>query len=433
MWQRAIACGMLGIFASGLARGQTVKRVADINPGPGGGDACYLTVYNDQLYFRANDLPGGSDAELWRFDGTDVTRAADIRPGVEGSSPWDLTVYGGMLYFGATGASGPGRLWRYDGSSASQAPGSSPPQLDVFSDLTVFDGRVFYRGAAFGTYGIELWKYNGASQTVIDLWPGTGSSGPKELIEYDGSLYMNAVNQQLWRLNAAADGADQVTFEGDGFSPESPVVYDEALYFRAYDSAYGYELWRYDGATTERVSDIAPGAAFGSPSGMTVFGEKIYFSADDGEHGFELWSYDTAEGAQMVCNINQNPPPSGGEDPQHHANPSDFFVFGDQLYFSADDGVHGRELWSYDGISEPQLVADIYPGEYGSDVGDFCVYRGELYFSANDGTLGGELSYLDDNGLFVLTVVPEPSSGVLAVLGLLALGLLGRRAVGHRH
>lgn len=430
---RIIVSSLLAIsLLAGSLPAQVVRRVADINPGPGGGGAGGLTVFQGSLYFTANDLPHGSDVELWRYDGTGVERAADIRPGSDGSSPWDLTVLGDTLYMAARGPTGPARLWQFDGDTAMQvptAPASDQPQLDSFSELTVFDSKLFYRATLFGTYGTELWKSDGTDQDVIDLVPGTGHSGPKEFVEYNGSLYMNS-RQQLWKLNAMATGATQMTNEPGSFSPESPAVFDGAIYFRAYDAAHGYELWRYQDGTNDaqRVSDIAPGTAFSSPSGMTVFRDKLYFSADDGVTGSELYSYDATNGAVLVHNINQTPPPTGGEDPEHHANPSEFFVFNDLLYFAADDGVHGRELWKYDGAGVPQLVADIYPGQYGSSVGGFAVYQDQLFFSANDGTLGGELSQLDDNALFALAV-PEPSGLVLVALAGITLIALYRRSM----
>jgi len=41
--------------------------------------------------------------------------------------------------------------------------------------------------------------------------------------------------------------------------------------------------------------------------------------------------------------------------------PSDFIVFDNALYFSANDGVHGKAVWKYDGTTA-SLVADINPG-----------------------------------------------------------------------
>ena len=59
-----------------------------------------LTVFNDELYFRATTPDTGG--ELWKVDaGGTVTLAADVRPGSDGSLVTDLTVFDNELYFTA--------------------------------------------------------------------------------------------------------------------------------------------------------------------------------------------------------------------------------------------------------------------------------------------------------------------------------------------
>ena len=65
------------------------------------------------------------------------------------------------------------------------------------------------------------------------------------------------------------------------------------------------------------------------------------------------------------------------------SSPDSLISLGDKLYFSADDGVHGRELWVYDEqLKEPLLVADIWPGERGSNPSSFVRLGAKLLFAA---------------------------------------------------
>ena len=66
------------------------------------------------------------------------------------------------------------------------------------------------------------------------------------------------------------------------------------------------------------------------------------------------------------------------------------------LFFGADNGVGGVELWKSDGTTAGTvLVADIRPGASGAAVSLPTKVNGTLFFRANDGSTGSELWALD--------------------------------------
>jgi ELWxxDGT repeat protein len=66
----------------------------------------------------------------------------------------------------------------------------------------------------------------------------------------------------------------------------------------------------------------------------------LYFVANDGVHGLELWKSDgTSNGTVMVADLRWG---SG------NSSPSSLTEVNGTLYFTADDGIQGRELWAYD-------------------------------------------------------------------------------------
>ena len=155
---------------------------------------------------------------------------------------------------------------------------------------------------------------------------------------------------------------------------------------------------------------------------MTAFNGKLYFSATDGIHGYELWSFDGTT-AKMVSEINPTANPGNGDDWLMDSSPADLTVFNGLLYFSANDGVHGRELWASNGETA-WMIEDINPGQYGSDVSELTVFNGQLYFAADQ-------LYTPGVGSFSPTVwaiaVPEPGSFALLLAGGALLALRRRR------
>jgi ELWxxDGT repeat protein len=405
--------------SDGTAAGTVL--VNDINPGSGDANPTDLTPVGGTLYFRADD--GVHGQELWKTDGTagGTVLVKDINPGSSGSAPAsplieDMANINGILFFTANdGVNGP-ELWKSDGSAAgtvlvkdinSGSAGSLP------MGLTNVNGVAFF-SADDGKNGRELWKSDGTAKgtaLVKDIWTGSSysisfdgrsstkypnSSFPSDLTNVNGTLYFLAadgfpigVTWHLYKTDGTARGTVRVS---EVLAGGNLLNVGGTLWFTGDDGVHGTELYKSDGtaAGTALVADINPGSAGSSPTALTNVNGVVFFSAYDGAHGQELWKSDgTAAGTVLVKDIYPGTDSYGNP---NSSGPSQLTNVNGLLYLSADDGVHGNELWQSDGTAAGTvLVKDINPGSAASDPQDLVAMTNKLYFSADDGVHGREL------------------------------------------
>ncbi len=131
-----------------------------------------------------------------------------------------------------------------------------------------------------------------------------------------------------------------------------------------------------------------PASANSNPKNFVKFNGKLYFSADNGYYGQELFCSDgTANGTVLVKDI------FAGKD---GSEPGNFLEFNGKLYFSAETENEGIELWVTDGTTNgTSLVLDINNGRASSYPRFLTVFNGKLFFVAQ-GTSNAALVYESD-------------------------------------
>jgi trimeric autotransporter adhesin len=135
------------------------------------------------------------------------------------------------------------------------------------------------------------------------------------------------------------------------------------------------------------IQNINFGASNSSPNLFTFCSglNCIFFVADNGSTGPELWKYDIAgKTASLIKDINPGPVGSA----VNNITPN---MAGNGILFSANDGSVGSELWKSDGTAAgTQMVLDINPGVNSSNPSGFYPYGGTFICSADNGTNGKE-------------------------------------------
>jgi ELWxxDGT repeat protein len=140
------------------------------------------------------------------------------------------------------------------------------------------------------------------------------------------------------------------------------------------------------------VADILPGlgSSLADKTPLAVANGRLFFPANDGTTGMELWTSDgTAAGTFRVADI------APGEDGSWPTNLAVATRWG-RVVFSADDGTNGREPWASDGTAAGTvLLGDIAAGAASSEPDSFTASAANLFMVADDGVVGRELWKVD--------------------------------------
>jgi ELWxxDGT repeat protein len=360
-----------------------------------------LVNLNGVLYFFGSESPTSRDG-LWKSDGTQAgtNRIADVT--FLGSN--ELVNVGGMLYFSSNG------LWKSDGTAVGTVRIGNFSQVNQLANI---GGTLFFSAHAAGA-GHELWKSDGTeADTVLvdDLRAGTGDSAPAEVVNVNGTLFFaasdSAAGRELWKSDGTPAGTVRVKDILLATVSSNPAYLTEVngmLFFTAFTLTHGVELWKSDGteAGTLIVKDIRPGSlpfrdeTFPQiPADLINVSGTLYFRASDGKTGNELWRSDGTEaGTFRVKDI--RPGSAGFLGAGRMEDDRPFFTnVGGTLFFRANDGVHGAELWKSDGTEAGTvLVKDMTVGPGGTFSASqpfFENVNGTLFFQGWDAIHGREL------------------------------------------
>jgi ELWxxDGT repeat protein len=393
----------------------------------------FFTNINGTLFFQAVDTQHGS--ELWKSDGTEAgtVLVKDIIPGPDSSLTSQTNIFtplGGRLFFPALASPNSFPLpWGSDGTAAGTVPLANVAWL---GDTAVLGSRVYFT-AGDGSSGGQLWATDctpQGTQLVKDTTPGDRSSSVSDLRSAGNFLLFivssatNGYHSQLWRSDGTAAGTFLLPNFPANATPVILATGDSIAYIRASDPATGADaLWKSDGTVagtvvvTDRRFDPFNGQVVGalvylvdasdtlsrsdgtaagtfslgakSPFYRDTVGATAYFMSDDGVHGREMWETGgTVAGTRLLKDIN----PTGSALPEGAVFDNETTHVGGTLYFRADDGVHGYELWKSDGTDAGTvLVKDINPGSAGSDPRFLQPVNGSLLFAAFEPVHGTEL------------------------------------------
>jgi ELWxxDGT repeat protein len=406
---------------------QTPQLVYDINPGSPTNSSrpTQLISFNGKLYFAADSL-NGPEKEMWSYTGSGTpVKEFDQYTGVnvELSSPnlnQQMVVFNNKLYFSGKNDPANGyELMVYDGTNppalAADIIGGSTSSLP--GEFLSFNNKLYFTAGAAGIQNAELYIYDGTNPPVMyDINPGVNSSNPYQYTELNGKIYFCATTPSTgYELFAYNPNTNQVALAAEiaagtgGGNLSNIIRYNNKIYFTANDPTYGYELYSFDGISATRLTDLAPGNLGGAFQLLGVYNNELYFPGTDNGTDNHLYKYNAVTGITTLAD-NVAPAYEKG------------IIYAGKLYFVANDGVHGNELWVHDGINT-SMIADLMPGNGAGVIANtLCLHNNALYFSGINGVTGLELYSFKDplsiqntklNGEITLSPNPTTNNATL--------------------
>ncbi len=388
--------------------------VCDVAPGREDSVPDHLTASGQRLFFTAEQPATGR--ELWLTDPLTKSTAlvCDIRPGPLGSNPYCLTTRADTLFFLANDAAGRFKPWRSDGTEAGTWPvqGTDLAIGAAIKTLFTFEHHVYFYTAEHN-HGISLWRITQDGRQASAIWlipPEYHIWDPLRLPAHTSSPFSgcteNISPEEAYLIPAVFPAP-----KGLGIATTWTSMHatrDAITYFVANTDAYGAELWQTDGTVTgtRLVCDAFPGPGSSSPSAIVTCDDTIYFVAESSQEGRVLWRLSSREpvatvvrpisgsvpwpsvqpremaslpgilivlaphpkanGTSLLGHIRNTPDNSFGLMESlglsRLSNLRQLISVGKRVFFTADDGVHGEELWVTDtSQNSTQLVKDIFP------------------------------------------------------------------------
>jgi ELWxxDGT repeat protein len=391
--------GSLVFSARDAARGRelwiatptTARRLKDIAPGATSSSPRDFVVLDDIVYFSAGD--GSHGRELWRTDGTAAgTRMVrDIRPGSRGSNPGSFFVFRDIVLFAANDGSHGGELWRTDGTRAGTrlVKDIAPDGTGVFERspgeparwAALGDFVYLYARRTFG----ELWRTDGTSAGTRRVAPQLDIASP--IVSTGSRLYFTASHDTG---GCALDGPFLFTSDGTRSGTReltaAQLPWDGVVAFRRL-AMFGNRversngeisdrsrLWRSEGTNATTVQ-ARPTVSMDEDTPILVVGGRLFVAIGGG------LAMSNATGGQITVL---------GDTDGGWRSTMDVAAVGSRWYFPGGRG-RTRELWRTDGTpATTRLALDVNASGNGA-VGSLVSADGVLWFVADDGLRGQQL------------------------------------------
>ncbi|RFS17519.1 3-coathanger stack domain-containing protein [Emticicia sp. C21] len=303
--------------------------------------------FNNLIFYKGYDNNIAKYA-LFVTDGNTVSKVKEVYT-VWNGGPANFLISGGLLYFTTDNST---KIWKSDGTEVGTVLVKSFPSGSIRSKFYEVNGKLMfvYEGPI---YGRELWKTDGTEAGTVlvkDIIPGTEGSGIDRLVVFNNQLFFTAYNGTAFGLYRSDGSSANTQLFSSTSSSNVPVVFKNKLHFLTYEftqpSVYFYYLWSTDGISAPvKVKQVGDNTTRNSQNIqlVNINNRLLVFNIVSNTSRIEIWGSDgTTAGTNLMKIIRDK------ESNNYDMNIKEYFYHNNKLYFAADDGTHGSELWVLD-------------------------------------------------------------------------------------
>ena len=369
-----------------------------------------IIPFGDKLYVVATD---GTRA-LYETDGTaSGTKVAD-NFGIDPKNLYEATgELDGVLFlnFQSGATTRDFKIFSYDGSSPATDLG-----VEARGGVVSANGALFAGLHKAGTNGVDyplaISIDSGSTWSSVCTTDSTGThtwGGIAREIKAIGDRYVLAQAQagtdyELWVYDIENQSCDFYDVNSDVTVDSFPRTFTELgddVYFVAFDSSQGQDIYKFDGNSVSRAIDTN----FDEIVSLAVYDSKLVYSAGDTaggtlDTGIFTYDFETSTQTEIVDISNTSGAIStyitGGIEAKGEGFATELVSFRDDLYFSFETSSGGSELWRFDGSSATELTGLTGSGgfaikttELSNNFNPFAVSSLGLSFRATNGTNQG--------------------------------------------
>ena len=327
-------------------------------------------VNNQFIFLTGIYAANGNDMafDIWKTDGSpNGTQLVKQQVAVDRNNlmfntrrPRNFTVVNNQLFFIANGGTNFQQLWKTDGTSnGTVAVKTDFVFIDSYESITylkALNNQLLFVQTAEGTT---------SNHSILFTSDGT-YAGTKEILS-NSNFYFTNVNLGL------------------------AINYNGKLIFTAFDPAHGNEPWITDGTTngTSILMDAYPGPGSSFIQRFALTGDKVFTMEGPGQEQV-IAIYDLTNNVRTVLSQTFN-------------NIYETSLLNNKLFFKAISKEKGTEWFTSDGsVAGTHVLKDVREGPFGAldtwgnQTAGLSVNNGYFFFTANDGIHGTELWYYDN-------------------------------------